>query len=322
MTREVAVSGHIFPDTDLERQALAERDVEVRETNATTTEELIERASGADALLNMIPELDERVFAELESLEVVAQYSVGVEKIDVEAASDAGVLVSHVPDYCVEEVSTHAVAVMLACLREVPRYDRAIRDGHWSYKVGRPIHRIRDLTVGFAAFGRIPQRVREKLRGFGVDAIAYDPYVSESEIAAGDAEKVDFDGLVSRSDVVSVHTPLTEDTRGLFDAAAFEAMPDEAVVVNCGRGGVVDEAALASALEDGELGAAGLDVMAEEPPGDSPLVGRDDVVLTPHAAWYSEESMTELRTRAATAVVRALDGERPDGLVNPELFDA
>lgn len=320
MSFEVAVSGHIFDDLEIEKQIFSGTEVDLVATDAMTTEQLIDRIDSPDALLNMIPDLDQRVFQTVDQLKVVTQYSIGVDNIDTTAATEADVMVTHVSDYCTDEVSTHTVALILAALRRIPLLDRNVKSGSWSYKAASPLHRLSDQTVGFAAFGQIAQAVRRKFKGFGADVIAYDPYQSEDEIADHDARKVDFETLLSESDIISVHTPLTTETQHLFDSEAFKQMKDSGIVVNCSRGGVIDEVALSNALDQGDIKGAGLDVLAEEPPTDNPLVHREDVIATPHAAWYSEEAAAELRTKAAETVLTALRGEKPSDLVNPEVY--
>lgn len=317
MVFTVAISATYFPDAEIEKQTLADIDVEVVETNAYTTEQLVDRGSDADAILNMIPELSADVFDSLSDLKVVSQYAVGVDHVNVEAATDAGVIVTNVPDYCVDEVATHTIALLLSCVRKIPLYDRSVKAGNWSFKVGIPISRLAGATLGFAAFGRIPQDIARKLGGFDLELLAYDPYLTPDEVAEHGVEPVAFDELLARSDILSIHTPLTEETEGTFGRDEFRSMKDSAIVINCGRGGVVDEEALHDALTEDELAGAGIDVLAEEPPESNRLLELDNVIVTPHAAWYSEESATELRHRAALNVRTALEGGIPENTVNP-----
>lgn len=315
MTR-VVVTDYNFSDLEIERDIFESIGAEVVGADADTDEEVIEAAEGADALLDQYAPVGPAVFDAAPDLQVVGRYGIGVDTVDLDAATEHGVWVVNVPSYCEDEVSTHALSLLLACERRVARFDAAIDSGTWDWKLGRPIFRLRGRTLGLAGFGKIPQRLVEKVSGFGLNVIAYDPYVTAEELAEHGAEKVSFDKLLDRSDAVSVHTPLTDETHHLFDGDAFEAMDDDTVVVNTARGGVIDTDALAEALETGELRAAGLDVLPEEPPGDSPLVGHDDVVLTPHVSWYSEDSLVELRRTVAEDVARVLQGEEPENPVN------
>lgn len=313
----VLVTDTDFPDVETEREVLAEADADVAVAQATTAEEVVDAAVdvGADALLVQYAPVTRDAFERLD-LAVVGRYGIGVDSVDVEAATDHGVRVVNVPSYCEDEVSTHAMALLLACVRRVSSFDSAVGSGTWDWTGGRPIHRMRGRTLGLAGFGKIPRRLVRKVDGFGVDVIAYDPYVSEEELATRGVEKVSFEALLDRSDYVSVHAPLTDETEGMFDADAFDRMRDGAVLVNTSRGGLVDTDALFEALADGRLGGAGLDVLPEEPPGESPLLDRDDVVVTPHVGWYSEESLDSLKRTVAEDVARVLAGRDPVNPVN------
>ncbi|TYL39186.1 C-terminal binding protein [Natronococcus pandeyae] len=317
MTDTILVTDFDFPDLDIERRVVDERDAELVSAQAETADEVIEaaREADADALLAQYAPIDEHVLDELD-VQAVGRYGIGVDTVDLDAATDNGVVVVNVPDYCEDEVATHTIALLFACVRKTSLYDRAIDDGTWDWTIGAPIHRLPGKTLGFAAFGKIPQRIAKRLSGFEFELVAYDPYQSEDELAEYGVEKVSFDGLLERADIVSTHAPLTEETRELFDAEAFAAMDDDAILLNTARGEVVDTDALATALENDELAAAGLDVLPTEPPEDSPLVGRDDVVLTPHVAWYSEESYVDLHETVTRDVLRVLNGDRPENPVN------
>ncbi len=258
------------------------------------------------------------VFEECDRLQIVARAGVGVDRIDFEAAVEHDVTVTNVPDYCTEEVSTHAVSMLLAGVRRLNTYDRAIEAGGWDWTDGQPIHRLTESTVGFLSFGGLAKRTAEKLSGFGCRLVAADPYVEQEAMDEYGVEKVAFDALFEEADHISIHAPLTDETHHLFDREAFERMSDTAVLVNVGRGPIVDEEALLWALENDEIAAAGLDVLEDEPPENSPLAERDDVILTPHAAFYSEESVTELNEQIARGILAVFAGEQPDNYVDPE----
>jgi D-3-phosphoglycerate dehydrogenase len=270
------------------------------------------------SIINAATPVAREVLERAEGLRVVGRAGINVDNVDVAAAAENGVRVLNVPDYAVEEVSTHALALLLACVRKLHVYDSQVKAGAWSWEDGRPLHRLRGETVGLLAFGEIARRFATKLAGFGLDVAAYDPYVSSEAMAEFGVEKVGFEELLETSDVLSVHAPLTDETEGLLDAEAFAAMPDDVVLINTARGGVIDVGALEDAFSKGSIGAAGLDVFDPEPPEDSPLLDREDVLLTPHTAWYSEESRRELSRSVATDVRRVLNGEEPDSPVDPE----
>ncbi|MEF8852709.1 MAG: C-terminal binding protein [Haloarculaceae archaeon] len=292
----------------------------VRTADMTTVEGTIEAARDAEALVvGVRTPVTDAVLDACESLGVVARAGVGIDNIDVGAAAERGVVVTNVPDYCTDEVATHTVAFALACARSLGQYDRDVRAGGWDFRAGGEVHRVQGATVGFLSFGPIARRVREQLRGFDVTALAHDPYVDAGEMADHDVEKVPYEGLLDRSAVLSVNAPLTDETRNMVDADAFARLPDHAVVVNTGRGGVVDEDALVAALDAGEIAAAGLDVLAEEPPTDSPLFDRDDVFLSPHAAWYSVEARRDLNESVAANLRAVANGETPPDRIDPDL---
>ncbi|WP_050031886.1 C-terminal binding protein [Halorubrum halophilum] len=292
--------------------------VEIAVAELGSTENLIEAAAGADAV---VTDIDTPVTAEaLDALDlrVVVRSAVGVDNVDVEAAAERGVTVTRVPDYCTDEVATHSVSLLLACLRSLKEYDGGVAGGAWSWETGRPIRRVSASTIGFVSFGPIARRAAEQLAGFDADLVAYDPFVEADEMAEYGVEKASFDELFDRADHVGVYAPLTDATRGMVDADALGRLDEDSVVVNVSRGPVVDADALLDALESGAIKGAGLDVLAEEPPEDDPLVGRDDTIVTPHAAWYSEEARDDLNRSAAADVAAVLNGETPEGKVDPE----
>ncbi|MDS0260649.1 C-terminal binding protein [Haloarcula sp. S1CR25-12] len=293
-------------------------DVTVAATDSEAA--LVDAADGADGLVvDVNTPVGAAVFDRLDGLRVVARAGVGIENIDVAAATKHGVTVTNAPDYCTREVATHTVTLLLDCARSVAAYDRDTRAGNWGWERGRRVHRLRGRTLGLVSFGPIARRVREQVRGFDIDVVAYDPYVDAETMADADVEKVTLEALYDQADFVSLHAPLTDGTRGLVDADALDAMHDHAVLVNTGRGGLVDEAALADALAEGTIAAAGLDVLRTEPPApDHPLVELDNCVVTPHAAWYSAEARAELNATVAANVRAALAGETPPDAIDPE----
>ncbi len=306
-------------DVEEQERALSAVDAELIPVALDTEEAVIENAADADGLIvDAGTPVTERVIGELEGLRVVGRAGIGVDNIDVEAAAERGVTVVNVPAYCLDEVATHTLALALACLRRLPRYDESVRAGKWDWRVGRPIGRLQELTVGLVGFGRIPRRFATMTVGFGWNAVGHDPYLPENVLKSAGVTPVGFEELLSRSDVVSIHAPLTDETEGLFDADAFATMKETAILVNTARGGLVDERALADALESGEISAAGLDVLVEEPPEESPLFDLEDVILSPHAGWYSDPAREELSREVAADVARVLAGEEPDSEVTTD----
>lgn len=308
----VVVSDTKDPDLDIEREVFKDEKFSVEQRVCHDEESLLTAAADADALIvDAGTPVTARVLRELD-LTVVARAGIGVDNVDREAAEAAGVVVTNVPDYSVEEVSSHALALVLDLARGVTRYDRDVRAGDWDWEAARPLYRLRERTLGLVAVGNIGQRTARKGAPFFDTVVGYDPYLDAETLRERGVEPVGFAELLARSDAVSVHAPLTEETREMFDADAFEAMGEKTIFVNTGRGGLVDEDALLAALDDGTVAGAGLDVLREEPPTDRRLVEHERTVVTPHVGWYSEESSAEVRRRAARAVRQALAGEEPD----------
>lgn len=271
----------------------------------------------AEALINHVDVVDADDITKLEECRVIARYGIGIDNIDVETATEHGIYVANVPEYCLEEVPTHAVAFFLALNRQLKPCDVAMADREWKTDRISKIHRFSEQTVSIVGFGNIGRGVGDRVAALGATVLAADPYLESEDIADHDAELVSFDEAVERADYLSVHSPLTPETQGIIDAGVFERMKDTAALVNVARGPVVDEAALIKALETGEIVGAGLDVFETEPPGaDNPLRNHPRVITTPHQAWYSEESKRECREGVARAIRQGLEGERPETAVN------
>jgi len=295
----------------IEERAAA--DVAVDWRVAGTADELAAavEASGADAVVAGAGTPVTRPVARDADLDVVVRAGVGVDNIDTDAAAEHGIAVANAPDYCTREVGEHALALLLAAARRLHVYDRQTHGrGEWAWDEPPAPGRLAASTLGFVGFGSIARSVADAAVALtGDDAVAYDPYVEASTAAVYGVELADFESVCERSDLLAVFAPLTEETRGLVGEAALRRLPEGAVVVNVGRGAVVDDDALAAALDDDRVSAAALDVLPTEPPEDSPLVGREDVLVTPHVGWYSAESRRDLVGSVAASVAAVADGE-------------
>jgi D-3-phosphoglycerate dehydrogenase / 2-oxoglutarate reductase len=318
----VAVSDSVFPNLDLAREVLSPIGAELRLASEPVSEKIMEVAREADALLVTYAKITGEMIRQLKRCRIISRFGIGVDNVDLSAATSARIFVTKVPDYCVDEVSDHTMALLLALIRKVPFADSLVQSGRWEMPAVVPIHRIRGKILGLVGFGKIPQLVAPKAKAFGLKIVAYDPYASADLMKQAGVEKVEFAELLQKSDYVSVHAPLSTETRNLLNAAAFERMKSTAYLVNTARGPLIDEAALARALDSGLLAGAALDVMVDEPPKNSPLFGRPNVIVTPHTSFYSVEALGELQTKAAEEVVRVLQNKRPLAPVNPELLDA
>jgi D-3-phosphoglycerate dehydrogenase len=314
----VAVADSVFPNLDPARAVLATISAELSLADKPTPEAIVEVARDADAVLVTYAKITAAMIRQMARCRIIARFGIGVDNVDLRAASDAGIVVTRVPDYCVDEVSDHTLALLLSLVRKIPFANASVHAGRWEMSAVAPIHRLRGRVLGLVGFGRIPQLVAPKAKAFGLKVVTSDPYVPEDTTTRAGVERVDFGELLKVSDYVSVHTPLMPENRGLFNADVFRQMKPNAYLINTARGPIVDEAALAHALDRGQLAGAALDVLCEEPPAASPLLGRDNVILTPHMSFYSVESLVDLQTRAAEEVVRVLSGELPRNAVNPE----
>jgi D-3-phosphoglycerate dehydrogenase len=305
---KVVVTDQVFPDVEVERAMLAEIDASLEVADGSL-EDALAKGRDADALLNTYVPLDANAVAQLERCRIVARYGIGVDNIDLEAARRAGVVVTNVPDYCVEEVATHALSMLLSLLRRLPQGDAKVRAGGWGLDGLRPMTRLSELTVGLVGFGRIARRLADSLQVLGCRLIVHDPFLKPSDDLP---PLVSLEELLRTADAVSLHAPLTAGTRGMIDAGALALMPEHAVLVNTSRGPLVVLEDLVVALREGRLRAAGLDVLPVEPPPSGAVDDVPNLLLTPHTAFYSEQAVRESQTKAATQVIKVLTDREPD----------
>jgi D-3-phosphoglycerate dehydrogenase len=316
----VAVSDSVFPHLDAAREVLSAIGAELQLAAEPTPEAIMRVAIDADALLATYAKITAEMIRQMRRCRIISRFGIGVDNVDIAAATAAGIVVTKVPDYCIDEVSDHAMALLLALVRKIPSANAQVHAGRWEMQAVVPIHRLRGSVLGLVGFGRIPQLVAPKAKSFGLRVVAYDPYIPQETFSRAGVEGVDFPQLLQISDYVSIHSPLLPETTGMFNAEVFRQMKPTAYLINTARGPIVDEAALARALDAGQLAGAALDVMPQEPPSGSPLLGRNNVIITPHTSFYSEESLVDLQTKAAEEVVRVLKGQAPRNPVNPEVL--
>lgn len=318
----VLITDYEFSSLDIEREIFGNAGIELIADQLASPQAIIEKATAvdADALLVQYAHIPAAVFETLPNLTAVSIYGIGVDNIDVETATEQGIPVLHVPDYCIDEVAEHTIALLLSVWRKTAYFDSRVKTGEWDWEQGWPVTRLAGSTIGIYGFGKIGRRLAQKYSGFDVELIATDPFVDSDVMAKHNVTQVSFDELLRLSDAISIHAPLTERTEAAFDAEAFDRMAEDAVLVNTARGSIVVEDALVSALRDESIRGAGIDVFSTEPPEDSPLFECQNAVLTPHMAWYSQESITDLRTRVAEDLVAVLQGDVPDNPVNPEVL--
>jgi D-3-phosphoglycerate dehydrogenase len=284
--------------------------------------ELLAGCQGAHGLLVRQAPIDRSLIDNLPELKVIARYGIGVDNVDLAAATACGVVVANVLGYCVEEVSDQALALVLACARKLVDHDKRVRAGEWDIGPKDPVFRLAGKTFGLVGYGSIPRRLHEKIAGWRFKVLVHDPYLKPEAAKAAGVTLVDLETLLKESDYVSVHAPSNQETFHMINAGRLALMKPTAVLVNTARGPVIDEAALAEALRKGRPASAGLDVYEKEPlPPGSPLRKLSNVVLTDHAGWYSEESIQELQDETAKAAAAVLAGERPKSCVNPKVYE-
>jgi len=307
----IAVTDSVFPSLDPAKAALARLNPTYRMSKSVNADDIVAVAKDADAVLVTYAKLTREVLTQFTRCKAIGRFGLGVDNIDLVAAKEKGIAVNYVPDYCVREVSDHAMALLLALIRKIPLSNKLVQSGRWEMPAVVPIRRIEGTVLGLVGFGHIPRLVAPKAQAFGMKVIAYDPFAKPDIFKSAGVESVDLDTLFQSSDYVSVHAPLLPATRGMMNTAAFAKMKKGAYIVNTARGPLIDEAALIAALDTGQIGGAGLDVVATEPLAkDSPLLGRDNVIISPHTAFYSIEALNELQTKCATDVARVLSGEK------------
>jgi phosphoglycerate dehydrogenase-like enzyme len=312
----ILYADHNYADIDLERALFEPAGHEIVVAQCKTEEDVIANARSCRAILLQYAPITARVVNALPDLGIVSRIGAGYDTVDTDACEKAGVWVGNSPDYGVAEVATHALALALSSIRNVVAYHRDIGNGNWYFMSSGTLSRPSQMTLGIVGLGRIGKRMAHVSRNVFKRVVAYDPYLIDGDFPAYVERAGSLEDLAAQSDVVSVHTPLNAETRGMINARFFGAMKPGAYFVNTARGAVVDIAALTSALEAGRLRGAGLDVLPEEPVArDSPLVGHPRVILTPHAAFYSVESEKELRRKAAQNIITWFATGRPEYVV-------
>ena len=309
--KKLVVTDQAFGNTRYEAETAAAYGADFSAFQCRSEDEALAAVQGAHVVLNNFAPMTRRVMAALAPGAVVVRYGVGVDNVDLAAARDLGVHVCNVPDYGVDEVADHAVAMTLALARKLGRYDGGIRAGEW--QIGRMVHGLRSLsrsTVGLIGLGRIARSYATRMAAFGCRIVGFDPFVPDDVARAAGITPLPRDQVLASANILSLHVPLTPETRHMIDAAAIAQMPEGAILINCSRGGLIDEAALADALQRGHLSGAGLDVFEQEPlPPASALRSAPHLILSPHAAFYSDASVDTLQRLASEEALRGLRGE-------------
>lgn len=317
---KVAITDCEYENVEIEKDILSQINAEVRLYNTKKEEDIIEIAKDCDALIFQYANITEKIIASMENCKIIAKYATGTDGIDIEAASNKGILFTNVVNYSTEEVANHTLSLILDLARKIHLYNKETSMGNWNYKNGFPIKHLRNSIVGVIGFGNISKSVIDKLNSFCNEIWVFSNHASEDEISSFNAKKKSFNEVIENSDYITVHSPLTVKTRNMFDKEIFKRMKNSSYLINVSRGGLVNEADLINALKNNEISGAALDVMESEPPRKSnPLLKMNNVLITPHAAWYSERSQFELQSTVANEVHRVLSGYFPLNAVNKEL---
>lgn len=323
MSREkplVVMSDYDFEDRSLELiwKPLLAAGAEFKAYHCTNKSELLQVCEETTVLINeYLKPIDAEVMDAMPGCKAIVRTGIGIDTIDSQAASKRGIMIVNIPAYCLDEVSDHTLSLALALIRKLRQYDESIRHGAWDFKVGKPIERIRGQILGVIGYGKVSRRLRPKAEAFGFRFVANDPYIDPYIAKADGVDLLSLEELLAISDVVSVHCPLNDETISLLGENEFRKMKPSAVLLNTARGPIVQHDALVRALLEGQIAGAGIDVQEREPlPSNSALNNMNNVILTPHVAWYSEGSQTELLSSVGEETIRIIRGEKPLSVVN------
>ena len=319
--KKALITDYVWPNIDVESEVLRAAGVEPVVAPDTSEETLTELAADADVIMFCFAQVTGNVLRAAERCMVASRYGIGVDNIDIPTATELGIVVTNVPDYCMDEVTDHAIGMILALNRRLGQHDAQVKAGGWAQvALDQPMHRTRGATLGILGYGRIGRAIADKAGGFGMNIIAYDPLIEPGQTIDG-TEITTFEDVLKRSHFITVHTPLTPETEGMIGPDQIASMMPGSIIVNCARGGIIQEQALADALHSGHLAGAGLDVVEPAPPPDDhPLLHAPNIIITPHTAFFSQASTIELERRTAQEALRVLNGNNPENLINPQVL--
>ena len=316
---KIVISDYAWPNIDIEKDYFKSKSIDLDVSSGK--EDLIDKIKDADGLLFCFQDIDETVLRSAKNLKVAQRYGIGVDNINIKVATELGIVVSNIPDYCIDEVSDHALSMILAINRMIVPDSKMVKLGKWNdVKKSNRVFRLSDATLGVVGFGRIGRRLANKAKALGLNVIAYDPYINE-EVYDG-VKLVSFDQVISSSDILSLHVPLTEETNHLISYKELEKMKENTILINVSRGGLINEKALSEYLKSGKVRGVGLDVMEDHNPSSTnPLFEYENVIVTPHTAFFSQESSEELQIRSCEQLYGVLNGKKPKFLINHDVLD-
>ena len=317
---------HDWDSIRTEQAILAQVGCQVVPLEFSSDDELVEAVRLADAILPRYVNIERHHIQAMQRCQIIARSGIGVDIVDVQAATEHGIWVTNVPSYCEEEVADHAVALILACARRLPLYHAGVQHSIWKWQSGRRIQRLSQATFGLVGFGKIGRLIWQRMIGFGCKGLVYDPFITPEVIAEAGATQVELDDLLARADFVHIQSPLTSETHHLIGEREINLLKPDVVLTNTARGPIIDESALYQALLNGKIAMAGLDDLEEEPAkirgwvARNPLIHLPNVIVTPHTAWYSEQSAEDVKRISAAEIARVLSGQRPQYPVNEPVF--
>jgi len=316
---KIVISDYAWPNIDIEKDYFKSKSIDLDVSSGK--EDLIDKIKDADGLLFCFQDIDETVLRSAKNLKAAQRYGIGVDNINIKVATELGIVVSNIPDYCIDEVSDHALSMILAINRMIVPDSKMVKLGKWNdVKKSNRVFRLSNATLGVVGFGRIGRRLANKAKALGLNVIAYDPYINE-EVYDG-VKLVSFDQVISSSDILSLHVPLTEETNHLISYKELEKMKENTILINVSRGGLINEKALSEYLKSGKVRGVGLDVMEDHNPSSTnPLFEYENVIVTPHTAFFSQESSEELQIRSCEQLYGVLNGKKPKFLINHDVLD-
>ncbi len=315
---KVVISDYVWPNIDIEKNFFDSKNIEL--VVSKNKSDLKKQIVDADGLLFCFESIDEDILRSSKNLKVAQRYGIGVDNINIEVATELGIVVSNIPDYCIDEVSDHAMSMILSLNRLLARDSDLVKKGLWNeIKKDKRVYRLSEATLGLLGFGRIGRRISKKAKNFGLKVIAYDPYINEKEI--DDVEIHSLNKVLKDSNIISLHLPLTEQTNHIIDTEQFDLMNKDTILINVSRGGLINEEALIENLNNGKIRGAGLDVIESSTDKTNDLFSFDNVIITPHTAFFSQESSEELQLRSSMQLYDVLTGSKPKFLINPDVLN-
>lgn len=315
---KVVISDYVWPNVDIEKNFFESKNINL--VVSKNKDDLKNQIIDADGLLFCFESIDESILRSSKKLKIAQRYGIGVDNIDIKVATELGIVVANIPDYCIDEVSDHAISMILSLNRLLQRDSDLVKQGKWNeVKKDKRVYRLSNSTLGLLGFGRIGKRISEKAMSFGMNVIAYDPFLKQNNVDG--VKLLDLDQVLSNSDFISLHLPLNDQTNHIIDDKQFKLMKQDSILINVSRGGLINEDSLIKYLSSGKLRGVGLDVIETTIEKSNKLFSFDNVIITPHTAFFSQESSEELQLRSSQQLYEVLNGFKPKFFINPEVLN-